>query len=143
MMHLAQANNRKSNPNAMFRSPAEYQEDIRQLVADRVLPELKKHGLAIEDSYVEFANEFNYLKVSIARSRDFHPHQVLIEFGLNDDERKHHIGMFSAWWDISNQSIAGIDCILLRGTFCAITAFCAELSRYEDLPFAMCDGEDI
>ena len=143
MMHLAQVSKSRNDAGSMFRSPAEYQEDIRSLVADRVIPLLKKQGVAVEDSYVEFANEFNYLKISIARTREFHPHQVLIEFGLNDDDRKHHIGVFAAWWNIKTNSIAGIECILLRGSFCAITSFCAELSRYEDLPFAMCDGEDL
>lgn len=109
----------------LFYSVDSYKKDLLKLVLTRLVP-AKLHN------YIEYADECNYLCISIVDSvKSIVPH-LIVEYGVQDETGRHSVGVLCADW--RNNRLGAIHWIGDMNTRSGWAEFMQGMNSYLELP---------
>jgi hypothetical protein len=109
----------------LFYSVDSYKKDLLKLVLTRLVP-AKLHN------YIEYADECNYLCISIVDSvKSIVPH-LIVEYGVQDETGRHSVGVLCTDW--RNNRLGAIHWIGDMNTRCGWAEFMQGMNSYLELP---------
>lgn len=82
----------------------------------------------------EFADQWNYLSISIDTRPGYQVPCLAIEFGVQSPSKRRARGCLLAQWSVGACAIEGLEVVLLDGIPVDVTEFASCLASYLDLP---------